>query len=136
MFPPSTKFLVVDDFASMRRIITKALIELGYNHFEEADDGVSALSMLRKARDEGKPFQFVFSDWNMPKMAGIDLLKACKSEPTLKSIPFVLVTAESEEKNIVEAAKWGVSEYVVKPFDTNTLKEKLEKVFLKTVDKN
>ncbi len=131
MFPTDTKFLVVDDFATMRKIIKKVLTELGYNNVEEAEDGVPALEALKTAQTSGKPFQFVISDWNMPGMTGIDLLKACKSDTNLKTLPFMLVTAESEQKNIVEAAKAGVSDYVVKPFNASTLKGKLERIWTK-----
>jgi two-component system chemotaxis response regulator CheY len=131
MFPKDTKFLVVDDFATMRKIIKKVLTELGYTNIEEADDGKPALELLKTAHTSGNPFQFVISDWNMPGMTGIDLLKNCKADPNLKSLPFMLVTAESEQKNIVEAAKAGVSDYVVKPFNAQTLKGKLERIYTK-----
>lgn len=131
MFPPDTKFLVVDDFATMRKIIKKVLTELGYTNIEEAEDGKPALQMLQTAQTSGKAFQFVISDWNMPGMTGIDLLKSCKADPALRAMPFMLVTAESEQKNIVEAAKAGVSDYVVKPFNAQTLKGKLERIYAK-----
>ncbi len=131
MFAPNTKFLVVDDFATMRKIIKKVLTELGYTNIEEADDGKPAFQKLQEAQTAGAPFQFVISDWNMPGMTGIDLLKSCKADPNLKAIPFMLITAESEQKNIVEAAKAGVSDYVVKPFNAPTLKGKLEKIYAK-----
>lgn len=132
MFPANTKFLVIDDFATMRKIIRKILIELGYSHVEEADDGATALPMIQAAHEAGQPFQFIISDWNMPKMLGIDLLRSCKADPRFAKIPFMLVTAESEQKQILEAAKAGVSDYVVKPFNAATLKAKLEKVYAKT----
>lgn len=131
MFSPDTKFLVVDDFATMRKIIKKVLAELGYTQIEEADDGKPALELLQSHHASGKPFGFVISDWNMPGMTGIDLLKSCKEVPHLKDLPFMLVTAESEQKNIIEAAKAGVSDYVVKPFNAQTLKAKLERVYNK-----
>lgn len=131
MFPTNTKFLIVDDFATMRKIIKKVLMELGYTNVEEAEDGKPAFEMLQKAQAVGQPFQCVISDWNMPGMTGLDLLKACKNDQNFKSVPFMLVTAESEQKNIVEAAKAGVSDYVVKPFNANTLKGKLERVWTK-----
>lgn len=131
MFSPETKFLVVDDFATMRKIIKKVLGELGYTKIEEADDGKPALALLQKAHEDGVPFGFVISDWNMPGMTGIDLLKNCKEHEHLKNMPFILVTAESEQKNIIEAAKAGVSDYVVKPFNAQTLKAKLERVYSK-----
>lgn len=129
MFPTDTKFLVVDDFATMRKIIKKVLNELGYSNIEEADDGKNALPKLQEAAAAGTPFTFVISDWNMPGMTGIDLLKACKADEKLKHMPFMLVTAESEQKHILEAAKAGVSDYVVKPFNAATLKAKMERVY-------
>jgi two-component system chemotaxis response regulator CheY len=131
MFPADTKFLVVDDFATMRKIIKKVLTELGYTNVEEAEDGKPAFAALQNAQASGTPFQFVISDWNMPGMTGIDLLRACKADANFKNLPFMLVTAESEQKNIVEAAKAGVSDYVVKPFNANTLKGKLERIWAK-----
>ncbi len=131
MFPNTTKFLIVDDFATMRKIIKKVLTELGYTNVEEADDGKTALPMIQAAHDAGKPYEFIISDWNMPGMQGIDLLKACKADPRFKTTPFMLVTAESEQKHILEAAKAGVSDYVVKPFNSQTLKGKMERVFAK-----
>ena len=129
MFPNDTKFLVVDDFATMRKIIKKVLNELGYANIEESDDGKNALPILQAAAANGQPFGFVISDWNMPGMTGVDLLKACKANANLKHIPFILITAESEQKHILEAAKAGVSDYVVKPFNAATLKAKMERVY-------
>ena len=129
MFPPESKFIVIDDFATMRKIIKKVLSELGYNNIDEADDGAKALPMIQQSASSGQPYNCIISDWNMPVMQGIDLLKACKSDNALKSIPFMLVTAEGEQKQIIEAAKAGVSDYVVKPFNAQTLKEKLQKVY-------
>jgi two-component system, chemotaxis family, chemotaxis protein CheY len=131
MFDLKTRILVVDDFATMRKIIRKVLSELGYKEVEEADDGATALPMIKQAATEGKPFGFVISDWNMPKMLGIDLLRACRQDPQFKTLPFMLVTAESEQKNILEAAQAGVSDYVVKPFNAATLKSKMERVHAK-----
>lgn len=131
MFPKETRFLVVDDFATMRKIIKKVLTELGYTNIDEADDGKTAFPMIQSAHAEGKPYGFIISDWNMPGMQGIDLLKACKADPKHKDLPFMLVTAESEQKHILEAAKAGVSDYVVKPFNSATLKAKMERVWAK-----
>jgi two-component system chemotaxis response regulator CheY len=131
MFPTTAKFLVVDDFATMRKIIKKVLTELGYTNVEEADDGKTALPKIQAAHEKGQPYDFVISDWNMPGMPGIDLLKACKADPRFKNMPFMLVTAESEQKHILEAAKAGVSDYVVKPFNSQTLQQKLERVYAK-----
>ncbi|HPI41439.1 MAG TPA: response regulator [Pseudobdellovibrionaceae bacterium] len=131
MFPQNTKFLVVDDFATMRKIVKKVLAELGYTNIEEADDGKTAWPMIEAALQKGEPYGLVISDWNMPGMTGINLLKQCKTIPQLQAMPFILVTAESEQKHIIEAAKAGVSDYVVKPFNSATLKQKLERVYAK-----
>ncbi|MES3039120.1 MAG: response regulator [Bdellovibrionota bacterium] len=131
MFPKGTRFLVIDDFATMRKIITKVLLELGYDNVDEADDGASAVPLIKHAHDQGRPYGLIISDWNMPKMNGIDLLKFCKATPEFSKIPFMLVTAESEQRQILEAATAGVSDYVVKPFNSSTLKLKMERVFVK-----
>lgn len=131
MFPANTKFLVIDDFATMRKIIKKTLSELGYTNVEEADDGATGWPLIEAATAKNEPFGFVISDWNMPKMQGIDLLKKCRADAKYRALPFMLVTAESEQKQILEAAKAGVSDYVVKPFNSATLKQKLEKVWAK-----
>ena len=131
MFAPNTKFLVIDDFATMRKIIKKVLNELGYTNITEADDGATAWPMIQEAHSKGEPFQFIISDWNMPQMQGISLLKNCRADARFKELPFMLVTAESEQKQILEAAKAGVSNYVVKPFNSVTLKQKLEQVYAK-----
>lgn len=136
MFAPTTKFLVIDDFATMRKIIKKVLNELGYTNVQEADDGSTAWPLIQDAHTKGEPFQFVISDWNMPQMQGISLLKNCRTDPRFKDLPFMLVTAESEQKQILEAAKAGVSNYVVKPFNSVTLKQKLEQVYAKVANQN
>jgi len=129
MFTQDSRFIVVDDFATMRKIIKKVLTELGYSNIDEAEDGAKALPMIQEAAKSGKGYHCIISDWNMPNMQGIDLLKACKADGALKNTPFMLVTAEGEQKQIVEAAQAGVSDYVVKPFNAQTLKEKLQKVY-------
>jgi two-component system chemotaxis response regulator CheY len=116
--------LVVDDFSTMRRIVRNLLRELGFSNFDEAEDGVQALQKLHS-----RPFDFVVSDWNMPNMQGIDLLRAIRSDPQLKHIPVLMVTAEAKRENILEAAQAGVNGYIVKPFTADTLKEKLDSVF-------
>ncbi len=131
MFPENTKFLVVDDFATMRKIVKKVLTQLGYKNIEEADDGNTAWPMIKEAHSSGKPYDIIISDWNMPGMTGVDLLKNVRGDANLKEMPFVMVTAESEQKNIVEAVKAGVSDYIVKPFNANTLKTKLESLYTK-----
>jgi len=131
MFSPNTKFLVVDDFATMRKVVKKVLMELGYSDIHEAADGKLALEAIQQAKAVNQPFQCIVSDWNMPNMSGLELLKTCKADPSFKDLPFMLVTAESEKDQIIEAAKSGVSEYVVKPFNAATLKEKLTRVYQK-----
>jgi len=120
------KFLVVDDFSTMRRIIRNLLKELGFTNIDEAEDGVSALAKLR-----GGGFDFVVSDWNMPNMTGIELLRAIRADETLKHLPVLMVTAEARKENIVEAAQAGASGYVVKPFTAVTLDEKISKILQK-----
>ncbi len=118
------KILVVDDFSTMRRIIKNLLRDLGFSNIQEADDGLTALPMLKSG-----DFDLLVSDWNMPGMTGIDLLKAVRADPNLQSLPVLMVTAESKREQIIEAAKAGVNGYVVKPFTAVTLKEKLGKIF-------
>lgn len=120
----NTRFLVVDDFSTMRRIVRNLLKELGFLNVQEAEDGVEALVKLRA--DE---FDFVVSDWNMPNMTGIDLLREIRADAKLKHLPVLMVTAEAKKENIIEAAKAGASGYVVKPFTAATLDEKLKKIF-------
>lgn len=116
--------LVVDDFSTMRRIVKNLLTEIGFNNIVEADDGKTALPIL-----EGGGIDFLVTDWNMPGMPGIDLLKAVRSDPNLSSLPVLMVTAEAKREQIMEAAQAGVNGYVVKPFTADTLKEKVDKVF-------
>ncbi|NKB37629.1 MAG: response regulator [Gammaproteobacteria bacterium] len=118
------KILVVDDFSTMRRIIKNLLRDLGFNNTSEADDGNTALPMLKKGS-----FDFLVTDWNMPGMQGIDLLKNVRKDPELADIPVLMVTAESKKDQIVEAAQAGVNGYIVKPFTAQVLKEKIEKIF-------
>ncbi|MBI3223006.1 MAG: chemotaxis response regulator CheY [Nitrosomonadales bacterium] len=120
----STKFLVVDDFSTMRRIVRNLLKELGFSDVQEAEDGVDALAKLRSG-----DFEFVVSDWNMPNMTGIELLRAIRADEKLKHLPVLMVTAEAKKENIIEAAQAGASGYVVKPFTAATLDEKLKKIF-------
>ncbi|MBU2829192.1 chemotaxis protein CheY [Acidithiobacillus ferriphilus] len=118
------KYLVVDDFATMRRVVKGQLRELGIENMDEAEDGVDALVALRKGG-----FGFVITDWNMPNMQGIDLLRAIRSDPLLHHLPVLMVTAENKKENIIEAAQAGVNGYIVKPFTADVLKEKLEAIF-------
>jgi two-component system chemotaxis response regulator CheY len=118
------KILVVDDFSTMRRIIKNLLRDLGFANIQEADDGNTALPMLKQG-----DFDFVVTDWNMPGMQGIDLLRAIRADASLKHIPVLMVTAEAKKEQIVAAAQAGVNGYVIKPFTAATLKEKLAKIF-------
>ncbi len=118
------KILVVDDFSTMRRIIKNLLRDLGFSNTSEADDGQTALPMLQAG-----DFDFLITDWNMPGMTGIDLLKTVRADPKLASLPVLMVTAEQKREQIVEAAQAGVNGYVVKPFTAGVLKEKIDKIF-------
>jgi two-component system chemotaxis response regulator CheY len=118
------KILIVDDFSTMRRIIKNLLRDLGFNNTQEADDGLTALPMLK-----GGGFNFLVTDWNMPGMQGIDLLKAVRADADLAGLPVLMVTAEQKRDQIIEAAQAGVNGYIVKPFTAQTLKEKLDKIF-------
>jgi two-component system, chemotaxis family, chemotaxis protein CheY len=124
MSDPTMKFLVVDDFSTMRRIVRNLLKELGYTNAEEAEDGIVALNMLRANK-----FDFVVSDWNMPNMTGIELLKNIRADEALKNLPVLMITAEARKENIIEAAQAGANGYIVKPFTAATLDEKLTKIF-------
>ncbi|MDP4027614.1 MAG: chemotaxis response regulator CheY [Gallionella sp.] len=119
-----TRFLVVDDFSTMRRIVRNLLKELGFTNVQEAEDGVEALAKLR-----ADTFDFVVSDWNMPNMTGIELLRTIRADEKLKHLPVLMVTAEAKKENIIMAAQAGASGYVVKPFTAATLDEKLKKIF-------
>lgn len=118
------KILVVDDFSTMRRITKNILKEMGFSNVAEAEDGLRALSVLRSQKVD-----YIVSDWNMPNMEGIDLLKAVRADEQLKHLPFLMVTAETKKDLILEAAKSGVDGYVIKPFSPQTFSEKFEKVW-------
>ncbi|MFO1227710.1 chemotaxis response regulator CheY [Roseateles sp.] len=120
------KFLVVDDFSTMRRIVRGLLKEIGYNNCEEAEDGVEALNMLKAGK-----YDFVVSDINMPNMTGFELLKAIKADANLKHLPVLMVTAEARKEDIVQAAQSGAAGYIVKPFTKATLEEKVQKIMQK-----
>lgn len=120
----TTKILVVDDFATMRKIIKQTLQQIGFKDIQEASDGTEAWEKLN-----AEPFQLIISDWNMPKMPGIELLKKVRSAPQLAKIPFIMVTAEGQKECVIEAAKAGVTNYIVKPFTAETLEEKLNLIF-------
>lgn len=124
--PTDLKFLIVDDFSTMRRIVRGLLKEMGCTNADEAEDGVIALKMLR-----GQKFDFVVSDINMPNMSGFDLLKAIKSDDALKHLPVLMVTAEARKEDIVLAAQCGAAGYIVKPFSKATLEDKVNKIVQK-----
>ncbi len=118
------KILIVDDFSTMRRIIKNLLRDLGFNDTTEADDGQTALPLLRSGK-----FDFLVTDWNMPGMDGLTLLKTVRADENLKDMPVLMVTAEAKREQIIVAAQAGVNGYIVKPFTAVTLKEKIEKIF-------
>ncbi|MAR00865.1 MAG: chemotaxis protein CheY [Oceanospirillaceae bacterium] len=118
------KILIVDDFSTMRRIVKNLLRDLGFTNTQEADDGLTALPMLQNG-----DFDFLVTDWNMPGMTGIDLLKKVREDERLRTLPVLMVTAEAKREQIVTAAQAGVNGYVVKPFTAAVLKEKIEKIF-------
>jgi len=121
---PNMKILVVDDFATMRRVIRNILKQLGYTNIDEADDGSSGLTKLRGGR-----FDLVITDWNMPNMSGLDLVKAIRADEQIQTVPVLMVTAEAMKESIVTAVKAGVNNYIVKPFTVEVLKGKIEKIF-------
>ena len=123
-YDPNMRVLIVDDFSTMRRIVKNILRQLGLNNVVEADDGTTAWEILNKDR-----IDFIISDWNMPKMTGIDLLRKVRASEQFSKLPFLMVTAEAQQENIIEAAQAKVSNYIVKPFTTETLKQKIEKIF-------
>lgn len=124
MTDPSTRFLIVDDFSTMRRIVRNLLKELGFVNVDEAEDGQVALEKL-----SSDDFQFVISDWNMPNVDGLELLIAIRASPQLKHIPVLMITAEAKREHIIAAAQAGASGYIVKPFTATTLRDKLSKIF-------
>lgn len=118
------QILVVDDFSTMRRIVKNQLRELGFSNMREADDGLTALEVLKSTH-----IDFVVTDWNMPGMQGIDLLKTIRADDRFKHLPVLMVTAEAKREQIIEAAQSGVNGYVVKPFTAAALKEKIDRIF-------
>ena len=125
--PSKIKFLVVDDFSTMRRIVRNLLKELGFTNVEEAEDGAIALQKLKAGS-----FDFVVSDWNMPNMDGLTLLQTVRADPALKHLPVLMITAEAKKENIIAAAQAGASGYIVKPFTKATLEDKLLHILKKT----
>lgn len=125
-YDKNMRVLVVDDFSTMRRIIKNILRQLGFNNITEADDGTTAWDVLNRDK-----IDFVISDWNMPKMAGIDLLRKVRASEEFGNLPFLMVTAEAQQENIIEAVQAKVSNYIVKPFTAETLGAKIDKIFEK-----
>lgn len=123
-FNPNMRVLIVDDFSTMRRIVRNILRQIGIANVVEADDGTTAWDILNREK-----IDFIVSDWNMPKMPGIDLLRKVRSSEQFAELPFLMVTAEAQQENIIEAAQAKVSNYIVKPFTADTLKQKIEKIF-------
>lgn len=123
MFNTALRVLVVDDFPTMRRIVKNLLKQIGFENIDEAEDGMQALQKLKTGQ-----YGLVVSDWNMPNMEGIDLIRKIRQDPNLKDTPFLMVTAEAEKEKVIEAIKAGVDNYIVKPFTAEVLKEKLEKI--------
>lgn len=126
---PTWKILIVDDMGTMRKIIKNMLKKMGCDNLHEADDGLPAWEEIQKNHEAGTPYQFIVSDWNMPGMTGLDLLKNIRADERFSTLPFLMVTAEAEQANVVIAVKAGVSNFVVKPFSIITLKEKIDKIF-------
>ncbi len=125
MFPKNTKILVVDDSAHIRRMVVDCLYQMGFRSYEEAEDANEAFGILKTASESPEPFNLVLSDLNMPGPSGLDFLKQIRSLNNYKNLPFLLVTTESEKASVIEAAMSGVSSYIVKPFDVNTLSKKM-----------
>lgn len=123
------KILVIDDMATMRKIIKNMLGQIGFTNITEADDGATGWPMIEEARTSGEPYEFIVSDWNMPQMSGLDLLKKMRDLEEYKKLPFLMITAEAEQGNVVIAVKAGVSNFIVKPFSAQVLKEKIDKIF-------
>lgn len=131
MFNHNIKILIVDDVSSLRDLLKAYLRRLGYLNITEADDGQHALNTLKNAHENKAPFELVISDWNMPNMDGLELLKKVRASPSWKTLPFILLTTESEKEKVLEALKADVSNYMIKPVDEVTLKEKMAKAWEK-----
>lgn len=125
----SMKILIVDDTGTMRKIIKKMLNQLGFTNITEADDGITAWPMIQEASKEGEPYEFVISDWDMPKMSGLELIKNIRADEKANKTPFLMITAEAEQSNVIIAIKAGVNNFIVKPFSADILKEKIVKIF-------
>jgi len=128
MLSKASRILVVDDFEVVRMLLKNGLTDLGYQNIDLADDGTSALDRLQTSEAEGKPIELIFSDWNMPKLSGLELLQNCREHLNFRRIPFIMVTAESEQAQVVQALRAGAMEYIVKPFSPDALQKKIEKI--------
>lgn len=131
MFPPDTRILIIDDMRSIRELVKNSLSAMGFNNIQVAEDGSEGLKLLTESENAGKGFQLVISDWNMPKMNGLELLKQVRGTAEWKNLPFILLTSESEREQVTEAVLAGVSQYVVKPFSTKAFTEKLKFAYQK-----
>lgn len=136
MFPKETKFLIVDDMRSMLDLIHVALKKLGYENIVEASEGKEALELLKKNQRMATPINVVLCDWNLPKMMGIDILKAVREVPEWEFLPFIMITTESEKAQILEALASGVTDYIVKPFSLAVLQGKLVAAYKRSLDQN
>ena len=125
------KVLVIDDMSTMRKIIKNMMRKIGFTDITEADDGSTAWPKIEEAHTNGVPFEFIVSDWNMPQMSGLDLIKKMRADERFKQTPFLMITAEAEQGNVVIAVKAGVSNFIVKPFNEAVLKDKIAKIFNK-----
>lgn len=124
-----SKILIVDDMVTMRKIIKKMLNQFGFTNISEADDGATAWPMIESAIREEAPYEFIVADWNMPQLSGLDLLKNVRATPGQEKLPFLMITAETEEGNTLLASQAGVSDFIAKPFTAEVLKEKIDKIF-------
>lgn len=131
MFPLETRILVIDDMPSIRDLVKNTLRGMGYKNFQEAEDGEEGLKTLEKLHNGDQSIQLVISDWNMPKMKGLELLKHVRATENFKSLPFVLLTSESERDQVTEAVLAGVSQYIVKPFSAKIFEDKLKAAYAK-----
>lgn len=131
VFHPNMRILVVDDMSIMRKIIRKRLVELGYKNIVDADNGLNAWNKLEDSVVTQREFEFIVSDWNMPVCSGIELLKKVRANPQFKKLPFLMITSESEQENVVTAIKEGVSSFILKPFTPEQLKAKIDQLVQK-----
>lgn len=135
MFPPTTKTLVVDDMPTIRDLVKNQLKNLGFKNITEASDGEAAFNLVSRAASSGAPFDLIISDWNMPKMTGLEFLRQVRASENFNTVPFVLLTSESERDQVTEAILAGVSQYIVKPFAAKSFEEKLKSVWVKIAPK-